>query len=338
MARRPRPLALFVLLVATLAAGCESAGEDRVLAIEGTGTVQGFVYSDANGNRQLDVGDPPVRGVGVRLVLRGTRDTLARAQTNPEGLFVMMEVSVGSYVALLNETTLGDTLRVVRIDTEDSIVEEGESSQVEIAVAAGKTVPLSFAVSFPKVTVAQARTLAVGRKVFVEGIALNGPGTFGDSTAHLTDSSGSIRMTRVRSPLVTAGAGDSLRFLGTTSTRDGQPTLDDVKPFFVASVGLPPPEQVATAAAAGADDGRLDGAQIQVVGAAITDTATLGKDFRLTVDDGSGPTEVLLDGDAPISTRSYAPDAVLDVTGLLVPAGAGAWRLKPRFDADITAR
>jgi len=48
---------------------------------------------------------------------------------------------------------------------------------------------------------------------------VNAPGTFGDTTMHLQDTSAAIRTTRVRA--TTAQPGDSVRIRGTTGTRAG---------------------------------------------------------------------------------------------------------------------
>ena len=65
--------------------GCGNSGEDRVLGITATGTVQGFVYFDANGNRELDGTDSPIAGVKVALVVPGIIDTIADAVSDANG-------------------------------------------------------------------------------------------------------------------------------------------------------------------------------------------------------------------------------------------------------------
>ena len=67
-------------------------------------------------------------------------------------------------------------------------------------------------------------------------------------------------------------------------------------------------------------------------------TGAVGQDLHMTVDDGSGPAVVVLDGDIWTSAdlAQYVPGAVLDfATGLLVPSGSGTWLVKPRARADI---
>jgi len=237
----------------------------------------------------------------------------------------MIELPVGSYHIAIDSASVADSVSVVRIDT------------IDVTVAPNDTVPVFIAISFPKVSVSAARDLPPGEKVFVDGVTLNGRDTFGDQTLHLTDATTAIRATRVR----TAGIfpNDSVRLLGKTATNNGQPTLDDVTVFLVAVVGARSAEVVTSATAGSADGGRLDAALVEVRTTTIEDTLTVGEGFRLTVDDGSGPLTVLLDKDVAFeSLAAYAPDAVIDAKGLLVPDGSGTWILKPRADADLLVR
>jgi hypothetical protein len=100
---------------------------------------------------------------------------------------------------------------------------------------------------------------------------------------------------------------------------------------------------VTTALAATADGGRLDAQQVVVRNATVSDTAAVLGDWRLTVDDGSGPLEVLLDAVAfpqvtPGNRAPYVPGNRFDIAGVLVPTGTGSWRLKPRSVAELVQR
>jgi hypothetical protein len=115
--------------------------------------------------------------------------------------------------------------------------------------------------------------------------------------------------------------------------------IDDPQ-VFVLAIGrpVPPPEAVATGVAASADGGRLDAALARLAGITVADTVTTAAGFVLTADDGSGAVEVLLDADVSFDLAGLEPAVVVDVTGVLVPSGAGIWVLKPRSDADIVIR
>jgi len=312
-------------LLAPLILGCMGTGEDRVLGIDATGMVGGLVYFDANGDRAPDVGDPGVANVRVRLLVSGTQDTVARASSDGNGFFRMIQLPVGSYHIAIDSTSVADSVSVVSIDTTD------------VTVAPDDTVPVFVAISFPKVSITAARGLAAGEKVFVDGVTLNGRDTFGDQTLHLTDGEAAIRATRVRNAGIFAN--DSVRLLGRTATDNGQPTLDDVSVFLLALTGAPGADVVTSAVAGSADGGRFDAALVEVRTTTIQDTLTVGDGFQLTVDDGSGPLSVLLDKDVAFgSLTPFVPDAVIDAKGLLVPDGAGAWILKPRTSTDLLLR
>jgi hypothetical protein len=324
-----QPTVVALSLLAPLIAGCLETGEDRVLGIHATGTVLGLVYFDADGSRTLDEFDVRLGGAAVRLVVSGTRDTLARASSSSDGLFRMQSVPVGSYQVAVDSASLGDSAQVVEIDP------------AEITVTPDDSVTVTIAVSFPIVSVAEARELPRGGKVFVEGIALNDRETFGDASVHLAGEEAAIRVTRVKRSITLPG--DSVRFLGTLSTANGQPTLDDATPFLLTLAEVPAAEQVTAGVAATADGGKLDAALVRVDSVTVSDTATVAEDFLLTVIDGSLPPntlEVLLDGDVGFVLDPFVPDTVLDVTGLLVPVGVDPprWRLKPRSSADLVVK
>ncbi len=306
-----------------LASACLGTDEARVLGIEATGTFQGTVYFDANGNRELDAADSPQAGIGVRLLVRGTPDTLARASSNSEGVVSLSRVPVGSYVIAVDPASVPVSLQVVDI------------SPVQIDFQLADTLTALIAISFPKVSVAEARLLPVGAKVFVEGVALNGQATFNDKIVHLLGASAAIRVTRVG--LANISAGDSVRFLGEVAIQDGQPTLEAANSFFLVAVDEPSPTLVTTAAATTADGGILDAALVKVADVTIADTATVEGELILNVDDGSGTLEVLLDQDLVFAdSASLVPGTAIDATGLLVPvSGSATWRLKPRGDRDL---
>jgi len=309
---------------AALLGSCQNAGQDRVLGVQATGIIKGLVYFDRDGNRVPDAADTTLAGVAVRLILSGARDTLARTVSDTGGLFRFGAVPAGTVVMAVDSTTIPqDSLQVTRTDVPTITVTPGDSFVVRIAV------------SFPQVTVAQARALPLGKKVFVVGVALNNSFTFGDSTVHLADTAAAILVTGVR-PLVFTG--DSVRMLATRRGKSGQPTLANPLVFTLSVGAATPSHQVSTAVAA---SGQLDAALVQIVGATVQDTATLAGNRRLTVTDGSGALVVQLDTIAGFRGAVLASDtlrAKLDATGVLVPTGAGAWILLPRAPADVVVK
>ncbi len=309
-------------------AACQNAGHDRVLGVQATGVIKGLVYFDRDGNHIPDAADTVLAGIGLRVIASGAPDTVGRAVSDTAGLVRFGAIPVGTVIVSVDATTiLGDSLMVTRIDLLTIRVTPGDSFVVRIAV------------SYPEVTVAQARALAVGKKVFVTGIALNNAVTFGDSTVHFVDTSGAILAAGLRTPLVFTG--DSDRVLGTRQIRNGQPTLDHSTVFTLAVGAAVPLHQTSTALAASANGGPLDAALVKVVATTVRGTATVAGNRRLTVDDGSGALVIQLDTIAGFRGAALAADTVgarLDATGLLVATGAGTWFLLPRAPSDLIAR
>jgi hypothetical protein len=316
-----------LLLIGAVVAGaaCGNAGADKLVSITATGSIRGTVYSDDNGSGALDGSDRPIPGVTLRVIPLGTRDTVARPVTGADGGFATARLAVGRYVLVVPDDALGDSVEIVQF--EDSVVTLLPDGEAAVTIGLG----------FPTVSIAAARALPAGRKLFVTGIALTSLGVFGDTTTHVGDASGAIRATRVQRAVQLTG--DSVRLRGTMATRDGQPVIDDPQ-VFVLAIGrpVPPPEAVATGVAASADGGRLDAALARLAGITVADTVTTAAGFVLTADDGSGAVEVLLDADVSFDLAGLEPAVVVDVTGVLVPSGAGIWVLKPRSDADIVIR
>jgi hypothetical protein len=195
-------------------------------------------------------------------------------------------------------------------------------------------------IPLPVISIAAARALPVGQHVIVVGVALNSSGTFSDTTVHLADTSGVIRLTRLRT---TIAARDSVRVRATTASRNGQPTLDDVTSSAL-GVGLSPTAPtLTTALAASAGAGGARDAQLVIVrGATISDTLRTATSFVLTLSDGSGNLEVQLDRTADVGFQpaslpgEFIPGNKFDVLGVLAPTGTGTWRLKPRSASDLT--
>lgn len=341
---RSRLLICVGLAAAGWSAACGNAGDNRVLAIESTGTLQGLVYLDRNGNRVPDAADTVLPAIGVRLVAKGTIDTVARATTNTTGDFTMTGVPVGHYVVVVDTGSVGDSVDVVRIDTSAVVFTPGDSLTVRIAI------------SYPIVSVAAARALPLGTRAFIQGVSLNsficgGPtcnSTFGDSLVHVIDSSGAIRVSRVKVSFGNSiSAGDSVRMLGTRAIRDGQPVWDNATPILIQTGLSFPPFPVDTnvttnAQARTAAGGAKDAAMARIAGDTIVDTVRVvagpdGGSLRLTTYDGTDTLVVLLDSTNafPSGFAGIVPGAVKRFTGLLVPAGPGLWVLKPRGSFDI---
>ncbi len=309
-------------------AACTTDFSDRILAFESEGFVRILLYRDDNLSSSFNTQtDALLIGASVALRRTATRLDSIQRTTDSAGIAAFPAVPVGRYRVEGLAAVLGDSLE--RIEPVR-----------EFTVVAGDTITISVGLRFPSFTVSEARNLPVGKKVWVKGTALNGPGTYGDSTVHLADTASYIRMSRVRPGSLSPG--DSVQLLGTRSVRDGQPTFN-VTLVLVRGDGDPPaPDTVTTAVAAAAAGGALDAAFVFIPAATIADTTSGVEGRLLTVDDGSGPLRVLLSSVINFGNQNqlnaYAPGVRVTLLGLLVPdpLNPGRWILKPRGRPDIT--
>ncbi|MGE3526995.1 MAG: hypothetical protein AB7I33_13820 [Gemmatimonadales bacterium] len=321
------PHRLTPLLLLTALAACSNAGDGIGFGATGAGAVSAFVYLDRNGSLDITQNvDTTFAGVRVGLVVLGTADTALTGTTDAQGLVSFTAVPFGDYRLVVDTATVGDSLEVQAVD----------SGTVRLR-ANTQNWAVSVRLGFPLVTVAQARTLAAGARVFVRALVLSGPGAFADTTGYITAGGTAIRLTRAANAQGFTQPGDSVRVLGTVASRAGQPVLDLARLYvFVASQGPPAGIPLTTALAALADTGRADAALAAITAGAITDTMTVTGGFRITVDDGSGPLDILVDPILPFAKNQAQPGKSVTGRGVLVPTGSGTWVLKPRAVADLT--
>ncbi len=322
MQRRIFSIVLTLALIAC--AGCVDFGANRTVGINSTGTVVGLAFLDRNANGVFETAiDAVVPGVAIRVIPAGALNPTVRVVTAPNGVFGAPDLPVGDYRLVVDPTTVPDSIRLIEVTTPT------------VRVAAGDSVGVLVVLSYPIAKVRDARTLPLGKRIFIEGVTLNAWSTYGDSTLHVSDSTGVIRATRVAPSNVTSG--QRVRVLGTTDVRDGLPTLTDATVFQLASATPPSPIILSTANAARASNGTLDAALVQISTATILGgIGTPSGDFLVTINDGSGLLEVLIDRSTGITLTQLIPGALLNVTGLLVPSGrVNEWQLKPRSNADM---
>lgn len=319
-------------------AGCESTGDDNVLEIQATSAVQGVVFVDANASRSFEAAeDQPAADIAVALVLSGTADTVARVQTDAGGAFRFDMIPVGRYDVVIPTVTLGDSMSVVYRDPPGEAVEDigtGDTTSVVIGVADTATVRIG--ISYPLVSVEEARALPVGRRVLVHAITESAVGAVGDSSLYVQDGGFAIRATRVAAPTVLPG--DSVLLLGRTARRDGQPVLADASATILVEGAPVDTAAVDARTARTADGGTFDAHLVRVSDLTVTDTTRTGGWFILTGVDPSGSVDVAIPLAGVLSV--YVPGAVISVVGILVPdpGVAGSWQLRPRSTSDLVVR
>jgi len=317
-----RRVALTVLALAV--AACSDNGPVSIDDSTGAVSIEAYLDRDASGDRTT--ADVALAGVRAAVVRQQSGDTVAAGTTAADGTVRLTRIPVGSYRVVAARGELGDSVEVQALDA--------ETVTVTFADTAVRVVRLGYAAA--TVSIADARAAAAGARVAVSGIALNATLTFGDSTLHLRDTSGSIRLTGVRTP---AAAGDSIRAIGAVSSSNGQVVVESPSIWIVqANAGIPVPDSVPTAVAAAADGGARDAGQVRIRAEIIGTQPQQNGDLVVVVNDGSGVLEVVLDDDVSFgSTATFVPGAVLRAAGVLVPRAAGVWQLKPRAAADVSA-
>jgi hypothetical protein len=318
-----RALQAAALLLAI--AACNNAGSDLGPNPLQTNAISAVAYLDRDGSHTFTAADTFFAGAKVSLRPISGAKAIQTVTTNISGIARFNSVAIGEYTITVDPTSIGDSISVAAID----------SSHVKIQVADTITF-VAVRLGYPEVSIRQARLLAVGKRVFVRGVILAGVQSFRDTTSHLADSSGQVRLTRVslRGGLTGNNPGDSVSVLGLTSSRSGQPTLDNAVISRFGARPAPIPLPVSTATAANASNGLLDAGLVIITGAAIIDSATVAPDFKVTGNDGSGPVTVLLDGNINFNRSLFRAGHSMNVRGVLVPDGQGGWMLKPRDVAD----
>lgn len=316
------------MLVALSAASiaCTNDGSDLGPSPLGERIVTVGVYLDRDGSRSVTGLDTVFAKARVALLIRGSTDTFKVATAGTDGVARFPAVPLGQYSVAVDPKSIGDSIQVQAIDSSD------------VTVTATDSIVSSLArLGYPEVSIRQVRGLPAGRRVFLRGIILAGVQSFRDTTSHLADSSGSLRLTRValRGGLTGNAPGDSVSVLGVTSSRAGQPTLDQSSIARFGTRPAPIPLPVGTGPAATASNGALDAALVQITGALISDTVTVAPDFKVTVSDGTGSLTVLLDGNINFPRTSFRPGRSMNARGVLVPDGVGGWVFKPRDLGDV---
>jgi hypothetical protein len=317
-----------VALLVSFAAACESSVSDRILSLDAEGAVLVAVFVDDNDNGQYNPTPAPGElrpaGVQVNLQLRGSPDLIPGGVTDTAGLRAF-RVPIGRYRAYVDPAVLGDSL-LIASGTQEFTVGENDSIGVVVAL------------TFQTRSISELRALPLGKKTWVRGVVMNVPSALGDSTVHLSDSTVAIRTSGVR-PQLPIATGDTVRFLGRRTDRDGQPSML-VSSIIVEAVGNPTPaDSLSTRDASTASSGARDARLVRIAAAMVSDTITVSGLKTMTVDDGSGPLFVVLPptgGFNPLT--QWRPGISIDAVGLLVPnpLAPGTWILKPRNRPDLT--
>jgi hypothetical protein len=186
------------------------------------------------------------------------------------------------------------------------------------------------------ISIAAARELPDGTAVTVEGLSLTA-GDFTDGGGYLVDATAGIAV------LVADGSygrGELLRVTGTVDDRYAQRTIRATADMVVSlGIGSDP---LAVDAATGSIGEAVEGRLVEVTGVITSSATTLSSGLAWDVDDGSGPTRVLVATATGIDTSSWSRGVGLTLIGVVGQrdssgSGTSGYRVQPRDGADILA-
>lgn len=315
------------LAVASMAvAGCSNAGENLgIRESPGVGFVATVLY-DRDLNALPGNADSPLAGVRVFLKVPGGPDTLAVDTTDAQGQVAFLRIPTGPYAVEVDASALGDSLTTLLTPKAAQVFPSGGPDSMVALLA------------FPTQTVAAARALPIGRRVLVSGLVLAGPLSSRDSSGSLRDATGAVRLTGVR--VLSGGVslpGDSVRVLATVAVRNGQNVLDLAAISLLNLTSLPVGDTLPTGVAVTASAGVRDADLVSLLGAEILSTSAVNGDLTVTLDDGSGPLEMVVDSVLLIAPGIFVVGDSLSGEGVLVPAPGGLqWQFRPRVRQDFT--
>lgn len=273
-------------------AGC-SEDPQGPYVIEGQGSLEGFLFFDANTDGLFDpsAGDEPVSGVQVAVRNRGTSQNFATAASGTDGRFVLPDLPAGTHDLYMVEETVPDGVTFCQNPLPVSVYIDTRAYR-DVAGRLGCVISMAEAKEFDP---------NAGEFVTVRGIVTSFPGQVDVGLTWIEDSSGGIQI--FGSVLQGQGIeiGDRIELSGTLSQFGNQlqiasPILGTVEK----AVGEVIPEPVTTAqiAAAGPDPADpLQGALLRLSAAKLTVAfGDGGQNIQNgTIDDGSGATTIRVD-------------------------------------------
>lgn len=311
--------------LALVAAACDNAGTSLGFPSLATGGVVVQFVLDRDGSNSLTSNDTLIVGARVSLTPPGGGKAIKTATSGTTGNAVFENLVIADYGILIEPSTLGDSL----------VIENVNPTVVRLVAAASPPV-VNVRLGYPEASTRKIRQLPLGRRVVTRGLILAGVQSFRDTTSHVKDTAGAIRLTRVT---IRNGSGnnpgDSVTAVGRVSSRAGQPTLDQAVITTFAQRPAPTAVLLSSAVAATAQGGALDAALVQLTGVIISQSGPQGPDFRIVASDGSGPITIILDGTLPADPAAFPVGRTMNARGVLVPDGNGKWQLKPRNGNDI---
>jgi hypothetical protein len=305
------------------------------IAIEGEGTLQGFVYFDNLRDGRYDPADGDQRLGGIQLEVRsrGTQGVFGGAQvtTAADGSFTISGLPLGTHDLFVVPASLVIGQRIC-------------NNPIPVSIYRGETqfraIPIQEVCLVPILQALQGGVSP--ERVQVRGVVTMRPGQgrVQADDMYIQDSTTGVKIFGGTMPTWGLQIGDRVEISAAVNVFNQelqlvQPVLESVE----ANVGAPAPALLTTAQVAAIGPLPLHpqhGALVRIQGAQIMG-AFAGR--NVVVNDGSGPTEVRFEPGA-FATGSgfdapFTPGTCWNITGILGSFNAVA-QVKPRSGADIT--
>lgn len=303
--------------------------------VDGTGTVEGLLFFDADNDELFDPsdGDEPVAGVGVAVRVRDTDAVIASGTTGADGRFSIPGVLAGTHDVFFDEASVPDGVFVC---------ENPVRTTVTIAAPSFVGVPSRSACLVP---IGDVQTdAAPGDFVIVRGIVTASPSQFDESDMAIQDETGGIWLFTAALDGQGIEVGDVIE-VGGTVTLEPALQLENVSlREVVPDAGFVAPEETTTGAIAATGPTPRDPLQNRLAvirRAELISAFDQGGDRNATIDDGSGPTVIRVEsvlspaaGPGILTTTGMAVGNCYDITGI-VAGFFGTAQIFPRTTADI---
>jgi hypothetical protein len=196
--------------------------------------------------------------------------------------------------------------------------------------------PTPVETPMPPIPIGTARSQPDGTVATVEGVALTAS-DFTDGGGYVLDATAGIAVLLADG---TFSRGSMLRVTGTLDDRYAQRTIrSSAAQVSVLGAGIGP---LPVDAATGAIGEGLEGALVELTGVIVSSATTLSAGVAWDLDDGSGPTRVLVATSTGIDTSAWARGVGLTLIGVVGQrdssgGGTGGYRVQPRDAADVVA-
>jgi DNA/RNA endonuclease YhcR with UshA esterase domain len=317
--------------IAMMALGACAEDPAPPFEVEGTGSITGQLFFDADNNGLFTPigGDTLLRDVEIELRERGSTVLIASTQTDAAGTFEFEGVAPGTHDVLLVQDTAVTKNLIFCSNPVRASVYRDETAFISAPAKRGCVVAIN---------IAEADTL--NASVTVAGIVTAAQGTYRGDNTYIQDPTGGIMAFGIPGSAALV-LGDSVEISGVLGQFNGELQINNpiVAPNRTRTTVPAPAERttgaIAAAVAAGGAKAR-DVGLLLVVRAARVGAFTSGGGRNATLNDGSGAIEIRLDGNVinVIPTTRFDQTKCYDIIGILGFFN-GAPQLKPRIASDV---